>query len=253
MQPTFLLIGDGRVSTHFGRYFRLLGLRFQSWSRKEDLSTLAKRAEASSHILCLISDPAIEPFLSSNGLLFSNQILVHASGSLVTPLAHGAHPLMTFVDTQPYDMETYTLETYTSIPFVLEKGGPGFENLLPGLPNPHFEIDPRLKPLYHALCVMSGNFTVLLWQKVFSEFENTLGLPREALFPYLQRVTQNLRVDAEQALTGPLARGDHKAIAGHLRALGADPFAEVYRAFVKTVESRPDLSESLSPHTGGPK
>lgn len=240
MQPSYLLIGDGRVSRHFERYFRLLGLRVQSWSRKQDPGELAKLTEASSHILCLISDPAIEPFLSSHGDLFSPastaaacapKLIVHASGALVTPLAYGAHPLMSFVHDEVYD-----LETYRRIPFIIEKGAPAFQTLLPGLPNPHFEIEPKLKPLYHALCVMSGNFTVLLWQKVFKEFETRLNLPREALFPYLEQVSANLRANAEAALSGPIARGDHATIAGHLRELDGDPFAQVYRAFVMAAE-----------------
>lgn len=230
MTPAFLLIGSGRASSHFGRYLRLLGFKVQSWSRKEDPDALAKLAEASSHILCLISDPAIEPFLRSNGSLFSKKTIVHASGALVTPLARSAHPLMTFTNSEPYD-----LEAYKSIPFVVEKGGPAFSDLLPGLSNPHFELDPELKPLYHAFCVMSGNFTVLLWQKVIADFEGRLGLPREALFPYLKQITENIQTDAERALTGPIARGDEQTIQKHLSELDGDPYALVYRAFVAAV------------------
>lgn len=251
MKPAFLLIGDGRVSGHLGRYFRLLGFKVQSWSRKQDSGNLAKMAGASSHILCLISDPAIEPFLRSNGFLFSKKTVLHASGSLVTPLAISAHPLMTFVDATPYE-----LETYRSIPFIVEKGGPKFSELLPGLPNPSFEIDPALKPLYHAYCVMSGNFTVLLWQKTIAEFESRLGMPREALFPYLQQVSRNLQSNAATALSGPLAREDHKTIETHLRELDGDPFAQVYRAFVAAVaESKsvpaPNSSDTFATEKGG--
>ncbi len=234
MQPTYLLIGSGRVSRHLERYFRLLGLRTHSWSRKGDPSSLAKLAQASSHALCLISDPAIEPFLHDHEALFSSKTVVHASGSLVTPRARGAHPLMTFTSAEPYD-----LGTYKAIPFVIEKGGPALTDLLPGLPNPSFELDPALKPLYHAYCVMSGNFTTLLWQKVIVEFESRLGLPRDALFPYLAQVAGNLRRDAEHALTGPIARNDDETMRRHLRELDSDPYALVYRAFIAAARGNP--------------
>lgn len=122
--------------------------------------------------------------------------------------------------------------------------------LLPGFSNRGFEIDAEQKPLYHALCAMSGNFTVLLWEKVFADFAAKLGLPAAILRPYLSQVAQNLLLESAQAdaasvLTGPLVRGDQSTIAKHLRALGNDPFAGVYEAFVSayraTQQKKPDV------------
>lgn len=243
MKPTYLLIGSGRVSTHFLHYFQLLGLTVLSWSRRESNSTLSAKAKPATHILCLISDPAIEGFLAEHREILAGKTLVHASGALSTPLADGAHPLMTFTRDALYD-----LKTYQAIPFILEKGRRSFAEVLPGLPNAHFTIAPNDKSLYHALCVLSGNFTTILWQKAFHDFGHRLGLPHEVLLPYMERVCANLAAQPSAALTGPLARGDNAMIEKHLAVLAGDPFADVYRAFVGAVAS---MNKNTPSSTGG--
>lgn len=155
---------------------------------------------------------------------------LHFSGALVTPLAFGAHPLMTF------GPDLYSLEKYKSIPFVVEEGTAEFSQLLPGLPNRHVLLKPEQKALYHALCVMGGNFTCLLWQKVFDRFAQDFGFAPDVAFPYMQQQMENLMLDYKSALTGPLARGDQATIEKNLAALAGDPFEDVYRAFVSAYE-----------------
>lgn len=223
---SYLLIGNGRVGRHLSRYFDLESIPYQSWSRKEDIGHLRTRSENSSHILLAISDPAIEAFYRAHDF-FRGKTVVHFSGALAIPGIAGAHPLMSFAD------ELYDLETYRRIPFVVESGWNPSE-VLPRLTNPVHTIDPENKALYHALCAMSGNFTVLLWEKTFREFESELGLPKSVLLPYLERVVQNLARSplGKSVLTGPLARGDREMVERHVSELNGDPYAGVYRAFV---------------------
>jgi len=94
------------------------------------------------------------------------------------------------------------------------------------------------RPYYHALCVMAGNFSTILWRKLFEEFETRLNLPPSAAHPYLAQVAGNLMRDPSRALTGPLARGDAQAVAANLGALEGDPFHAVYSAFVKVHAQR---------------
>jgi 2-dehydropantoate 2-reductase len=224
MEPKYLLIGSGRLGTHLRHYFELLGLSVTTWSRHLSKDELIGKAAGASHILCLINDGAIAGFLTEHRPLFSGRTVLHCSGALATPLAPSAHPLMTFTAGRFYDRADYE-----SIPFILEQGRGTMAELLPGLPNPHFTIPAEAKILYHALCVMSGNFTVQLWQKAFAGFAE-LGLPREVLLPYLRRICENLATDPELALTGPLARGDRETVIKHLAALEGDEYAPVYRA-----------------------
>jgi 2-dehydropantoate 2-reductase len=221
---SFLLLGDGRMARHVAHYLRLLKLPFETWKRADGPLALEASAEPTTHVLVLVSDDSIESVLKAFPFL-SKRVCVHFSGAVTTPLAVGAHPLMTFSQT------LYSLDEYRRIPFVIERGTE-MRDILPCLPNPSFEIDPEDKPLYHALCAMAGNYTVLLWEKVFAEFESELGFPKTALIPYLERIAKNLAESKSSVLTGPLARGDRETIEKHLHALGGDPYADVYRAFV---------------------
>jgi len=151
--------------------------------------------------------------------------LIHFSGALVTPLATGMHPLMTF--TKGF----YELADYQKMAFVCEEGDVTFQNVFPQLKNPNYTIKKEQKAFYHALCVMSGNFSVILWQKLFEEFQTKLGIPAEAAFPYLERISRNLQNDSRGALTGPLQRKDLQTINKNLDALDGDSFRAIYQAF----------------------
>ena len=76
-----------------------------------------------------------------------------------------------------FGLDLYDLATYRSIPFVLDSGRTPFHDLLPGLPNRSFTIPADDRPYYHALCVMAGNFSTLLWLKLFDELEGRFGIP----------------------------------------------------------------------------
>lgn len=223
--PRFLLIGNGRVARHFQHYFSLSQISFEIWERSHSLEQLTQLLEKTTHILLLISDGAIEDFIRSH-LSTTTAIKLHFSGSLVSDQAYGAHPLMTF------GAHLYTLEQYQQIPFILDHDCPEFKTILPGLSNQHMRLNKSLKAKYHALCVMSGNFSCLLWQKLLTSFEQEFGLSPEIAFPYLLQQTQNLLFDAKNALTGPLARGDMITIEKNLAALNTDHSQAIYQSFV---------------------
>lgn len=225
--PTYLIIGDGRVARHFAHYFHLLHLPYHTWSRRQDpqAEILPELVKSHVRILVLIKDEAIPSFVTSHPCL-QGKLCIHFSGHLTTPLAHGAHPLYTF------GQDVYELSTYQQIPFILEEGDLAFADLLPGLNNRHYRIPKALKPFYHSLCVLSGNFTCLLWQKMFEELENTFHIPRDIAYPYMHQIVDNLQKNAACALTGPLARGDKVTLESNLKALELDPFQGIYQAFV---------------------
>lgn len=221
---TYLIIGSGKLAKHISHYFDLLGIPYLNWFRKSDesLNSLIAKSEK---ILVLINDDEIENFISRNNNNNSGKFFIHCSGLLSTPLAESAHPLMTF------STELYDLTTYEQIPFITEKGRKSFIELFPEMRNSSFEIDPGLKPLYHAWCVMSGNFTTILWQRFFEIIEVQFGINKKYAIPYLNKISENLISD-KFPLTGPLARGDNKVIEKNMLALKDEPFAEIYGAFV---------------------
>lgn len=232
VSTSFLIIGNGRVARHIRHYFSLENIPYQSWHRQQDAGELDAKAQKATHILLLISDRAITAFYDEHPELHDKTCL-HFSGALVSDKILGAHPLMTFSE------ELYDLETYRNIPFVIERGGLAFHQLLPGLKNRSYEIEPSQKGLYHALCSLAGNFTVMLWEKAFSDFSSKLGLPQEILTPYLSRITENLAnaPKGTSVLTGPLVRRDQTTVDKHLHQLENDPYQDVYAAFVAAYSS----------------
>jgi len=226
--PAYLLIGNGCVAKHFQHYFSLLELPFQTWCRQESLDELSIKSVHATHILLLIKDDAINGFIQEHSQLFAQKILLHFSGSLNSAKAYGCHPLMTF------GSNLYDLSHYQSIPFVIDQHAPDFSTLLPGLSHPYVRLHESLKAKYHALCVLSGNFSCLLWQHFFKCLENELHIPSEIAFPYLQQQMKNILQSPETALTGPLVRNDRDTIVKNLAALEGDPFKQVYQSFVSS-------------------
>ena len=232
METSYVIIGDGRVARHFSHYLSLLGIAYQQWSRAQhSVSALLPLLEQRANILLLISDDAIEAFIRQYPIL-TRQCCVHFSGSLVTPFAYAAHPLMTFGE------DLYTLIEYQDIPWVVEKNKMDFKDLLPGLPNTSFSIDAHQKDFYHAMCVLSNNFTTLLWQKFIDEMGGTFQIPKSSVIPILQRTVRNIIADHAGALTGPLVRQDQNTIDKHLLALRGDDFEGVYHAFIDAFKKR---------------
>lgn len=232
--PHYALLGDGRLARHMRHYLGLLQLpctlwarnaasEFNSYTHPEPAERLRGTIAPATHVVLLVSDAAIPELLRKYPFLHS-RTLVHCAGALSLPGVAGAHPLMTFSG------QLYSCEQYREIPFLVEQGY-RFEDVLPGLPNSHHAVRVEHKALYHALCVMAGNFPQMLWQAVSQRFDAQLQVPPAVLEPYLRQVLANFLADPEGALTGPMARGDEPTVNRNLKALEQDPLASLYRAF----------------------
>lgn len=222
----YLVVGAGKLAKHLNYYLNLLGLPATSWDRAQDPHLLKTKIAESTHVLLAISDAAIEGFWRKY-LAGLEKTVVHFSGALNIEGLISAHPLMSF------GPDLYELSTYKRIHFALT-GVSALEEALPGLPNSFSLLAADKKALYHALCVMGGNFPIILWQKMFSEFQK-LGVSEEAIPVYLETILKNTLNNPAAALTGPLARKDKATILKNIEALEGDPFQEVYFAFVKAI------------------
>lgn len=220
------VIGSGRVATHFMNYLNLSGMNYINWSRKKDIDSPEIKLKDVSIIIILISDDAIEEFIKSHPKL-REKTLIHFSGTLSINGIISLHPLMTF------SKNLYDFETYKSIPFIGIEGEKPLKTLLPELQNPYFTIKAEDKGVYHALCVISGNFTTILWQKAKNDFNNILNLPPQALDPYMNQIFNNLTVDYKNALTGPIKRGDKKTIRTNIKSLQSKVWKNIYKLFKK--------------------
>lgn len=211
------------MATHFCNYLKLEGCSHTQWSRRSNnpLSIL----DDCRTLVILIKDSAIEEFIAANPQLKSKK-LIHFSGALEIEHIEGFHPLMTF------SKELYTLEEYREIPFIGTTQESYFRDSLPFLKNPYYKINRENKALYHSLCVIGGNFSSILWQKVFMDFQKRLNLPKEVLYPYLERVIKNITESSENSLTGPIKRDDRRTIQKNIQSL-SNPWRKIYKLFRK--------------------
>jgi predicted short-subunit dehydrogenase-like oxidoreductase (DUF2520 family) len=232
-----LLIGSGRLAKHLQNFFELENIPFWTWSRRfSDEKDLLHKISRSSRLLFAISDSALPDLLNRYHDQIQNKHVVHFSGATTIKGAWSAHPLMTF------SHHLYDLETYREIHFVLEKASPKLSELIPGLKNKFSYLAPEMRAKYHAACVISGNFSVLLWEYFFTKLSGEFQLDPQIAIPYMRQIEKNLEkaIGQKSVLTGPLARGDQKTIDSHLEALATEPMHKVYQAFVEMYQKTKD-------------
>ena len=219
------LVGSGQLAHHLAHYFHLLHIPFVQWSRTSKVP-LDQKLKDCSHVLILITDSQIESFIQTHQKALSSKILVHCSGATFTPLAIGVHPLMTF------SRKLYDEQTYRRIHFVMDSLTHPFSTVMPRIPNTYSAIGPAQKAKYHALCVMAGNFSTLLWHVFFTYMKDHFGISKSQALIYLHQTFDNI-AKLENSLTGPLQRRDQKTIDLNLQALEKDPqLYDIYKAFI---------------------
>lgn len=238
-----LLIGSGRLARHLQFYLRSLDhLELLTWSRRQNnVAQLHALLPGVDMVALAIADSALADFTTMHQSLNPHIPWIHFSGASLVPGVTSYHPLMTF------GQDFYDLEFYRHIPFVTEAEASWPAALK--LTNSLHHLPAEQKALYHSLCVLSGNFTTLLWLKAQAEFRK-LGLPPEILRSYAERGLRNVFEDPTRALTGPLVRRDQGTQTKNLQALGADPFADVYRAFQKAYEQDALFQVTPTPPSG---
>ena len=95
-----------------------------------------------------------------------------------------------------------------------------------------FRVAPADRAAYHAAATIASNHMVAVLGQA-ARLARVAGVPVEALWPLAQATLDNVvAVGAEQALTGPVARGDADTVARHLDALPADE-RNAYRAMAR--------------------
>jgi predicted short-subunit dehydrogenase-like oxidoreductase (DUF2520 family) len=180
-------------------------------------------------------DDAIVPSavtLAASGKVTPDDIVFHVSGSTQSAdlkpvkergaLVASVHPIKTFTDAdaaaQSFAGTYCSAEGDAGALAVLK---PAFEKIGAKV----FDIDPLLKPVYHAGGVLACNYLVALVEAALRAHEKA-GIPRQASLKALEPMVRET-VDAifekgpEKALTGPISRGDVAAVRRQL-AMVAD-------------------------------
>lgn len=181
--------------------------------------------------------------LGASGLLRANDVVFHCSGALAAAEMRAAigagaavasvHPLKSFAD--PMEAMRSFAGTYCAAEgdaAALAVLTPAFERIGARVT----PIDAQHKTLYHAASVMVCNYLTALMEAGLQCYEKA-GLPRATatamMEPLVRETVDNVfKLGTVNALTGPIARGDHAVVSRQLAALrDFDPqIAEIYRA-----------------------
>ncbi len=106
-----------------------------------------------------------------------------------------------------------------------------------------FELDDRDRATYHAAASIASNFLVTL-EGVAERLAKAAGADREVLVPLVRATVENwARIGAEDALTGPVARGDETTIAAQ-RAAIAERAPDLLPVFDVLVQATRELAAS---------
>ena len=121
------------------------------------------------------------------------------------------------------------------------------------------DIPPGKKPTYHAAAVISSNFPVVL-ASVAGHLLHDIGVPDSSAYQAVESLMSGALANMRQALpddalTGPIVRGDAETVGKHLRGLqGHDAALAAYRALssaaVEIAQRRGTDQKKLAAITG---
>ena len=193
--------------------------------------------------------------LAATAAVRPGTIVVHTSGvngiGVLAPLtAQGCiplaiHPAMTFTGAQE-DISRLA-DACFGITAADEVGYAIAQSLVLEIGGEPFRVREDARTLYHAALAHAGNHIItvvadavealraalsgneLLGQQLVDDAPG--GIAERVIGPLARASLENTLQRGQAALTGPIARGDARAVAGHLRALEAvDPqLAQAYR------------------------
>lgn len=257
---TLNIVGCGRAGRTLGRLwaersvFRIGDVLNRSGASADDAVTFmgaGRRIEETAQMrpadLYMIGTPDDQLVnagraLATTGLLASGTIVFHLSGATRTEvlapvrvagaLAASVHPVKSFADPA---VSVHSFDgTFCGVegdPEAVEVLSRGFESIGGRM----FAIDPEHKEIYHAASVFSCNYVTALLEVGIQAYVKA-GIPRATAFeivaPILRETVDNVvSMDTVDALTGPIARGDHGTVARQLDALASwnREYCDLYR------------------------
>lgn len=254
MSERVFIIGPGHVGRGLIRAFRasevqVVGLHGKRPSGVASSSgALPQELSAANVVMVCVRDPQLDDTLeevmaaAKSGLIERGSVILHTS-AIAEPeglraLSEAGFPGGTFHPLVPFSDPEVSAE-------LLRRGWIGIDGdnaakstsrrLAGHLGARTLEIPVGKKPAYHAAAVISSNFPVVL-ASVAGHLLHDIGIPdasaNQAVESLMSGALANMKQTLpDDALTGPVMRGDAETVAKHLRALhGRGPASEVYRA-----------------------
>ncbi|MGC3863303.1 Rossmann-like and DUF2520 domain-containing protein [Micromonospora chersina] len=274
------VIGAGRVGTVLGAALAAAGHRVvaaagSSGAARARMALLlpqtptrsaAAVARAATDLLVVaVPDDALAGVvagLAEAGALRPGQVIAHTSGAhglavLAPAAAAGArplalHPAMTFTGT-PDDLARLAGISYgVTAPAELRAFAARLVADLGGVPEWVAEGD---RPLYHAALAHGANHLVTLVNEAADRLRDAgVDRPEKVLAPLLRAALENALRLGDDALTGPVSRGDAGTVRRHLERLAATAPESVppYLALARRTADRAIAAGRLRPADAAP-
>jgi predicted short-subunit dehydrogenase-like oxidoreductase (DUF2520 family) len=219
-----------------GRARRLLG-------RGRPASSAADAARPAEVVLICVPDrdvAAAAAELARAPFAWTGKIVLHTSGvhssAVLAPLRRRGAATGSFHPAQSFARADTPPARFLSIGVAVEgapRAAAAARTLARRLGAVPFTLKAADKPRYHAACAVASNLFIPLFDLACALLEET-GLPRRraerVLLPLVEGTAANIRkAGRENALTGPISRGDAATIDLHLRTLrGSAEAREIY-------------------------
>jgi predicted short-subunit dehydrogenase-like oxidoreductase (DUF2520 family) len=274
------VVGTGRVGPPLAAALRLAGHRpvaasgVSERSRRRAAELLpgvplvdpAEVLACADLVLLTVPDDALPVLiagLAETGAVRQGQLIAHTSGRYGTGVLEPAlragalplalHPVMTFTGT-PVDVQRLAGCSFgVTAPEELRLAAQALVIEMGGEPE---WIDEKARPLYHAaLAIGSNHLVTLVNQSMELLRASGVEAPDRMLGPLLGAALDNALRSGDDALTGPVARGDAGTVSAHITELSvhAPRMVAGYLAMARATADRalangllkPELAEEL--------
>ena len=192
--------------------------------------------------------PALAEGMARTGVVRAGQFWAHPSGrhgtGVLAPIAAvggiplAIHPVMTLTGT------SVDLARLDGCPFAVTAEEPYLtvaEALVVEMGGEPIVVPEHARALYHAALAYGANFLITLVAQC-TELLRTAGVdtPSRLVAPLLSASLDNALRSGDQALTGPVMRGDAETVASHLRAIAtvSTEAAAGYRVLARLTADR---------------
>ncbi|MCP4673911.1 MAG: DUF2520 domain-containing protein [Desulfobacula sp.] len=276
----FCLIGCGRLGINLAVFLSKQGFIPRAFSSKNLASAEAalelagrgqvyenpvKAVKTSNIVFITTPDTMIEPVcenIARNSGFNKNSVVFHLSGALSSGILTSAklngayvgsiHPLQAFA---PYEQGQES--PFKGINISIEGDDEAIvlgKEIVNALRANSFTIPTNAKTLYHASAVVASNYLVTL-EHFALELLKKADQPEEKAYdilePLILGTLNNIKArGCINALTGPVARGDHEIVSRHLLDIDKKmpQFSKLYRMLgqytLDIAEKRGDLSKN---------
>jgi predicted short-subunit dehydrogenase-like oxidoreductase (DUF2520 family) len=254
MSERVFIIGPGHVGRGLFRAFRASGVEVVGLHGKRpsgvatSTGNIPADVSAANVVILAVRDPQLDETIgevavaANDGRIASGTVILHTSAIAepagLNALSRAGFPGGTFHPLVPFSDPEISAE-------LLRKGWIGIDGenaaknasrrLAGHLGARVLEIPAGKKPAYHAAAVISSNFPLVL-ASVAGHLLHDIGIPDASAYQAVESLMTGALANMKQAmpddaLTGPIVRGDAETVGKHLRALqGHAAATEVYRS-----------------------